>query len=151
GMPDGVFSILTGPGDRLGRAFLEAGFGGLVFTGSKAIGVRVLSGFVGDYPKPAVVGVGGKNPSVVTARGELEEAAEARARSALGYGGQKRSACSRAYVERAVYGRFREAIEAVTRGMKVGDPLRREVSLGPLINERALDAHRGALDEARRD
>ena len=45
--------------------------------------------------------MGGKNACLVTATADLDAAAEAVARSAFGFGGQKCSACSRVYVERA--------------------------------------------------
>jgi len=151
GLPAGVFNIVTGAGDRLGRAFLESGFDGLVFTGSKTIGMRLLSGFARDYPKPVIVEMGGKNPAVVTARADLEKAAQGIARSAFGYGGQKCSACSRVFVDRTVHDRFLEALVGVTRALRIGDPVERDVYLGPLINERAVAKHRQAIDHARRD
>src|SRR5678815_5362628 len=137
GLPAGVCNIVTGSGSRLGRAFLEAGFDGLVFTGSKEVGMRLLSGFGRDYPRPVIVEMGGKNPAVVTASADIEKAAQGVARSAFGYGGQKCSACSRVYVEQSVYDKFVDALVDVTRSLKVGDPLLRDVYLGPLINERA--------------
>src|SRR5678815_743327 len=151
GLPAGVCNIVTGSGSRLGRAFLEAGFDGLVFTGSKEVGMRLLSGFGRDYPRPVIVEMGGKNPAVVTASADIEKAAQGVARSAFGYGGQKCSACSRVYVEQSVYDKFVDALVDVTRSLKVGDPLLRDVYLGPLINERAVATHNAALAEARRD
>ena len=151
GLPAGVFNMVTGAGDRLGRAFLEAGFDGLVFTGSKAIGLRLLSGFSHEYPKPVIVEMGGKNPAVVTARADLEKAAQGVARSAFGFGGQKCSACSRCYVESSVYEKFLEALVAAGRGLKVGDPVQRDVYMGPVIHERALETWQQAVGEARRD
>src|SRR3712207_7997642 len=45
--------------------------------------------------------MGGKNPAIVSAKADLELAAEGVLRSAFGFSGQKRSACSRVYVERS--------------------------------------------------
>ena len=55
-----------------------------------------------DYPRPIITEMGGKNPSIVTASADLDEAAEGVMRSAFGFDGQKCSANSRVYVERSV-------------------------------------------------
>ncbi|HEY3174859.1 MAG TPA: aldehyde dehydrogenase family protein [Candidatus Polarisedimenticolia bacterium] len=151
GLPAGVFNIITGSGGVLGRAFLEAGLDGLVFTGSRQVGFELMASFARDYPRPVIVEMGGKNPAVVTARADIEKAAQGVARSAFGYGGQKCSACSRAFVDRSVYDRFMEALVETTRGMRIGDPIERETYLGPLINEKAAAVWTLAIDEARRD
>ncbi len=150
GIPPGVFNIVTGSGGRLGRAFLEAGFDGLVFTGSREVGMQMLASFGRDHPRPVIVEMGGKNPAIVTARADLEKAAQGVARSAFGYGGQKCSACSRAYVVRDVYDSFLEALVETARALKVGDPVETDTYLGPLINEAAVSAYRRAVAEARR-
>jgi 1-pyrroline-5-carboxylate dehydrogenase len=151
GAPPGVVNFVTGSGDRLGPAFLDAGFDGLVFTGSKRVGFELLQRFWRDYPKPVVVEMGGKNPAIVTARADLDKAAQGIARSAFGYGGQKCSACSRALVAAPVYDEFLARLERQARGLKIGDPAARDTYLGPLIDEAALSTYRAALAEARRD
>ena len=151
GVPPGVFNFVTGSGDKLGKAFLEAGFDGLVFTGSKKVGLDLMGRFWREYPKPVIVEMGGKNPAVVTARADLAKAASGVARSAFGYGGQKCSACSRAYVEAPVYEAFLEALVSTARGLKVGDPALRGTYMGPLINASAVATYKRAVEEARRD
>ena len=68
---------------------------------------------------------------------DLDKAAEGVARSAFGLGGQKCSACSRVYVERAATERFKAILLDKTRELKVGDPLARDTFMGPLISEQA--------------
>ena len=138
-------------GGALGVTFLEAGFDGLVFTGSKKVGLDLMGRFWREYPKPVIVEMGGKNPAVVTARADLAKAASGVARSAFGYGGQKCSACSRAYVEAPVYDEFLEALVSTARGLKVGDPALRGTYMGPLITASAVATYRRAVEEARRD
>ena len=57
--------------------------------------------FAADYPKPVICEMGGKNPAIVSALADLDIAAAGVARSAFGLSGQKCSACSRVYVQRA--------------------------------------------------
>ncbi len=50
--------------------------------------------------------MGGKNPTIVTKRADLDKATDGVIRSAFGFGGQKCSANSRVYVEREIYDDF---------------------------------------------
>jgi 1-pyrroline-5-carboxylate dehydrogenase len=92
--------------------------------------------------------MGGKNPAIVTARADLEVAVEGVARSAFGLSGQKCSAASRCYVDRGVYDEFVERLAARARATTVGDPLRRDVFMGPVIDEAAVTRFAAAVGEA---
>jgi 1-pyrroline-5-carboxylate dehydrogenase len=151
GVPAGVFQFVTGTGGDLGNAFFDEGFDGVVFTGSKAVGMDLYRGFAKEYPRPVICEMGGKNPAIVTRHADLQKAAEGVARSAFGYGGQKCSACSRAYVERPVYDAFLEKLRAVAAGLTVGDPGERGVYMGPVVNKKALARYESAVATAKRD
>ena len=62
--------------------------------------MSIYRSFATDYPKPVICEMGGKNPAIVSAKADLDTAADGVARSAFGFSGQKCSACSRVYVER---------------------------------------------------
>jgi 1-pyrroline-5-carboxylate dehydrogenase len=72
-------------------------------------------------------------------------------RSAFGFTGQKCSACSRVYVERAVADEFVAKLADRAAKIQVGDPVEREVYMGPVIDRDAVDRFRQAVAEARRD
>jgi 1-pyrroline-5-carboxylate dehydrogenase len=152
GVPDGVFNLVMGPGSTVGQEISEnAGVDGVVFTGSYEIGMRLFRTFSTRWPKPCIVEMGGKNPAIVSARADLEEAAEGIVRSAFGYGGQKCSANSRVYVERPVHDELMKLLVRATEALTVGDPLHRSVWLGPVIDEAAVARHLAAVAKARRD
>ncbi len=151
GVPPGVFQFVTGSGRELGDAFLDARFDGIVFTGSKEVGLDLYRRFAKPWPKPVIVEMGGKNPAIVTRNADLQKAAYGVARSAFGYGGQKCSACSRAFVANEVYDAFLERLVEVASHMTIGDPTERTTYLGPLISAKAKATHAAALAEARRD
>lgn len=151
GVPPGVFQFVTGGGRALGEAFLDARFDGIVFTGSKAVGLDLYKRFAKPWPKPVIVEMGGKNPAIVTRNADLQKAAEGVARSAFGYGGQKCSACSRAFVAGEVYDAFLERLVGVAENMTIGDPTERATYLGPVISAQAKATHAAAHAEARRD
>ena len=96
-----------------------------------------------DVPKPVICEMGGKNPTIVTKNADLDKATDGVLRSAFGFGGQKCSACSRVFVEREVYDDFLQGLKTKTEKIKVGNPIERDVYLGPVINEAALDDVRG--------
>ncbi|MBI3456413.1 MAG: aldehyde dehydrogenase family protein [Candidatus Rokubacteria bacterium] len=152
GLPTGAFNCVTGPGGVVGAELVESHeVAGLIFTGSKAVGWTIWQRFNRTAIRPCILELGGKNPAIVTATANLETAAEGVMRSAYGLGGQKCSACSRVYVDRRVATAFTEALVAKTRTIRVGDPVRKEVFLGPLINEAAVRTFAGAATEAGRD
>ena len=103
GVPAGVFNLVTGPGETVGAELQESpDIDGMVFTGSYEVGMKLYTGFTRDYPRPIITEMGGKNPAIITASADLDEAAEGVMRSAFGFDGQKCSANSRVYVERSV-------------------------------------------------
>jgi 1-pyrroline-5-carboxylate dehydrogenase len=152
GLPDGVFNFVTGPGETVGAELEEnPDIDGMVFTGSYEVGMKLYTHFTRDYPRPIITEMGGKNPAIVTASADLDEAAEGVMRSAFGFDGQKCSANSRVYVDRSVAGEFVDRLVEKARTIKVGDPTRRDRWMGPVINERALAKFTSAVDEAKRD
>ena len=86
--------------------------------------------FAAGYPKPAICEMGGKNPVIVTAAADLDEATDGVMRSAFGFGGQKCSAASRVYVERPVVDEFIDGLVAKAEKIAVGDPLDRRRTSG---------------------
>jgi 1-pyrroline-5-carboxylate dehydrogenase len=152
GVPAGAFNLVTGPGETVGAELEEnPGIDGLIFTGSYEVGMRLYTHFTRDYPRPIITEMGGKNPAIVTASADLDEAAEGVMRSAFGFDGQKCSANSRVYVERGVARPFVERLVERARQIRVGDPTQRDVWMGPVINERAVRKFTDAVEEAKRD
>ena len=152
GLPDGALNLVMGPGETVGQELQEnPGINGIVFTGSYDVGFELFKKFSTRFPRPAIVEMGGKNPAIVTARADLEEAAEGIVRSAFGFSGQKCSANSRVYVERPVHDELVRLMVEKTAALTVGDPLVRSNWMGPVIDQRAVDRFEQASTEARRD
>ncbi len=152
GLPDGVFNLVTGPGETVGAELQEnSGIDGMVFTGSYEVGMKLYRSFTKDFPRPIITEMGGKNPAIVTRSADLDEAAEGVMRSAFGFDGQKCSANSRVYVDKEVAREFVDKLVEKTRGITVGDPTKRETWMGPVINQRALDTFARASHDARSD
>jgi 1-pyrroline-5-carboxylate dehydrogenase len=154
GVPGGAINYISGPGGLVGEEIAKnEGVAGIAFTGSKDVGMNIYREFVNNqpYPKPFISEMGSKNPAIITAKGELEKAAEGVLRSAYGYGGQKCSATSRVYVERGVKNDFLKILQEKVDKLKVGDPREKDVFVGPVIDEKAVKKYERSLDLARKD
>ena len=151
GLPPGVFNYVTGPGSTVGQELVEnEGIDGFVFTGSRDVGLKAFRSVNRKFPKPIITELGGKNPTIVTATADLNRAALGTMRAAFGFGGQKCSACSRVLVDRRVKKAFLERLVAETKKIKVGDPTRRDVYLGPVINEAAVKTYAKAIADVKK-
>ena len=152
GIPPGAFHYLPGRGSVVGDAIVHhPDVDGITFTGSYEVGMGIYKGFATEYPKPIICEMGGKNPTIVTKNADLDKATDGVMRSAFGFGGQKCSANSRVYVEREVYDEFVDRLRQKTSGIKVGNPLERDVYLGPVINQAAIETYEKAAAEAKKN
>jgi 1-pyrroline-5-carboxylate dehydrogenase len=151
GLPAGVFHFLPG-GDEVGKLVVDhGGVDGITFTGSYAVGMKIYKEFSKGVPRPAVCEMGGKNPAIVSARADLDLAAEGVLRSAFGFSGQKCSACSRVYVERSVANEFTGKLADRAARLRVGDPLDRDAYMGPVIDAEAVERFKEAVKEAKKE
>ena len=139
GVPEDVIQYVAGSGSEVGATMVENPLTqGMVFTGSYEVGMHIYKNFAKQYPKPVIAEMGGKNPCIVTSSADIDAAVDGILRSAFGYGGQKCSACSRVYVEDKVKDEFVKKFVEKSKDIVVGNPLNREVFLGPVINESAV-------------
>jgi 1-pyrroline-5-carboxylate dehydrogenase len=152
GLPPGVFHFVVGRREDIGDTLWQhPGVDGVVFTGSKTVGLRIYHGISTRWIKPCLMELGGKNACIVMESADLDAAAEGVMRSAFGLQNQKCSATSRVYVHRAVAGAFVERLLEKTAEMTIGDPTARDVYFGPVINERAVARYETAVAQATRE
>jgi 1-pyrroline-5-carboxylate dehydrogenase len=152
GVPAGVFNFVSGHGREIGDPLWQhPGVDGVVFTGSKPVGMRIFHGLSRDWVKPCLMELGGKNATIVMETADLDAAAEGVMRSAFGLQNQKCSATSRVYVQAGVKAAFLAKLMEKTRGITMGDVSRRDVWFGPVINERAVQRWEKAVAQAGRE
>jgi 1-pyrroline-5-carboxylate dehydrogenase len=152
GVPDGVFNLLVGRREEIGDPLWQhPGIDGVVFTGSKQVGMRIHAGLSSSWIKPCLLELGGKNAAIVLRSADLDAAAEGVMRSAFSLQNQKCSATSRVYVQREVMEPFLDRLIEKTRAMKMGDPSERDVFFGPVINQLAVDRFQRAVSQAREE
>ncbi len=153
GVPAGAFNFITGSGRVVGeRLVTHPGVDGITFTGSYDVGMHILRTFAqGQYPRPVIAEMGGKNPTIITNKADLDKAAMGVMRSAFGLQGQKCSACSRVYVHADVKDAFMEKLLALTKEIHVGDPTQKENWMGPVANKGAFEDYKKFVADLRQD
>jgi 1-pyrroline-5-carboxylate dehydrogenase len=153
GVPKGVVNYVTGPGPEFEEEFTSnPDVAGIAFTGSRDVGLRLRRKFLMNqpYPKPMVLEMGSKNPTIVTGSADLKKAVEGIIRASFGYDGQKCSATSRVYVQDSVKSQFLAMLTARVKELVVGDPRLEDVFFGPLINQAAVERFTKAVEDAKR-
>jgi 1-pyrroline-5-carboxylate dehydrogenase len=152
GLPEGAINFVTGGGSEVGQALIDSReVDGIVFTGSKEVGYRILRESIVDYPRPTIAEMGGKNPVIVMDSADVDMAVVGTARAAFGYSGQKCSAASRVYVHSGVKDEFVRRLVEYTNGLVVGDPTKAETFMGPVINRSAYEKFQEASEVAARN
>jgi 1-pyrroline-5-carboxylate dehydrogenase len=152
GVPAGAVNFVTGPGGNFEDEFVTShDVAGIAFTGSRDVGMRLFRRFHTEqpYPKPILMEMGSKNPTIVTAKADIAKAVEGTVRAAFGYGGQKCSATSRVYVQKEVKDQFLKSLKERVAKVEVGDPRDEGVFMGPIINQKAVEKFQWAVNEAK--
>ena len=151
GVPDGVFNFITGPGRTVGQTLVDhPDVAGITFTGSYDVGMNILRTFShSGYPRPVIAEMGGKNPTIISKKADLDKAAMGVMRSAFGLQGQKCSACSRVYVHNDVKEPFMDKFLALTEKIQVGDPTLKENFMGPVVNKGVYEDYQKFVSDLR--
>jgi len=149
GLPEGLFQVLPGRGDVVGERFVtNESVRKVVFTGSTAVGKKVMAG-CSHQVKAVTLELGGKSANVIFADSDLEKAAATAPYAVFENAGQDCCARSRILVERSVLDRFMELLEPAVAGVAVGQPLDEATEMGPLVARAHLDKVESYLDESK--
>ena len=148
GLPAGVFNLVTGDGPTAGQPLAEHPDVAMIhFTGSNEIG-RLMARIAAEGFKRTSLELGGSNAFVVLEDADIEAASACGAWAAYEFQGQTCISASRHIVHRAVAAQYRDAVVARARRLRVGDPYRADVELGPLISEVQRDRVHKEIVEA---
>jgi len=141
GVPAEALTCLPGSGRVIGDGLVEhPDVAGVTFTGSYDVGFkRLYQRFAGEFPKPAIVEMGGKNPALVMPSADIAQAVQGIYRSAFGMNGHKCSACSRVYVHRAVAAELLAGLVKAADAVDPGDPLQKGTFVGPVATKQSYD------------
>jgi len=136
GLPAGVYNVITGSGRTIGQALSEhPDVDMLSFTGSTAVGRSCVHAAADSNIKKLGLELGGKNPIIVFADSDLEDAADGAAFGISFNTGQCCVSSSRLIVERSVAAKFEKLLVEKMKKIRVGDPLDERTQVGAITTE----------------
>jgi aminomuconate-semialdehyde/2-hydroxymuconate-6-semialdehyde dehydrogenase len=140
GIPDGVYNVVHGFGPNSAGEFLtqHPDVNAVTFTGESQTGAAIMK-TVAASVKPVSFELGGKNAAIVFADCDFEEAVNGISEAVFLNTGQVCLCAERVYVERAIYGRFVDALKGKAESLRMGSPLEKSTDLGPLISSQHRD------------
>jgi succinate-semialdehyde dehydrogenase/glutarate-semialdehyde dehydrogenase len=133
GLPEGLIRVVHG-GGAVGDALARSSVGKVFFTGSVEVG-RKVGEVCASALKGSVLELGGKDPMIVCADADLDNAVAGALWGGFANAGQTCSGIERVYVVREVADRFVEGVASGAERMRVGEPLQWETEIGPMTSD----------------
>ncbi|MED1066092.1 aldehyde dehydrogenase [Bacillus paralicheniformis] len=152
GMPDGVVNIVHGFGpDSAGAALSEhPDVDAISFTGETTTG-KIIMEAASKTLKKLSFELGGKNPNIIFADADMEEAVSISLKSSFVNQGEVCMSGSRIYVEREAYDEFLNKFVEKTKELKVGDPFDPDTNIGALISSEHTERVMNYIELAKRE
>jgi alpha-ketoglutaric semialdehyde dehydrogenase len=146
GLPPGVLNVVHG--FAAGAHLVDhADVAAVTFTGSTAVGRMIHD--ASHLGQRLQLELGGKNPVVVLADADIDTAADVVARSSFSLTGQACTGAGRVIVEESVHDELLEAVVARAGRHVIGPGDRDGVTMGPLVDERAVASMEAAVTTAK--
>jgi lactaldehyde dehydrogenase/glycolaldehyde dehydrogenase len=137
-VPPGIVNVLTGSGRVVGDALVRHPITQMVtVTGSVRAGREILAA-AAENIVPVSLELGGKAPFVVLDDADVASAVENALDARFWNCGQVCTCNERTYVQRGVYDEFVERFVDAASSLRMGDPTRDDVQMGPKVNEPEL-------------
>jgi len=151
GLPAGAFNLVMGSGREVGQTLVDHPLvNALSFTGSVATGDRILRAASARRAKVQLE-MGGKNPLIVLADADLDQAVDCALQGSYFSTGQRCTASSRLIVEAEVHDAFVARLRNRLVNLKVGHALERGTEMGPVVDDNQLAQNLGYIDIARNE
>ena len=151
GIPPGVINIVHGLGAKAGRALTaHPDVPVISFTGGTKTGADVASSSAPLFKKLSLE-LGGKNPNIIFADANLDEAIATTIQSSFANQGEICLCGSRIFVERPIYDEFLRTFVERTSALRVGDPIDPSTDVGALISRAHLEKVSGFVALAREE
>jgi len=150
GFPAGVLQVVTGLPAEIGAALTGSPLVRKIsFTGSTRIG-QLLMQQSADSVKRLSLELGGNAPFIVFDDADIDIAVAGVMVSKFRNAGQTCVCANRILVQRGIYPRFAAKLLEAVATLKVGDGFTVGSTIGPLINDRAVEKVNGQIEDALR-
>jgi aminomuconate-semialdehyde/2-hydroxymuconate-6-semialdehyde dehydrogenase len=149
GLPKGVLNIVHGLGAKAGQAIIEhPDITAISFTGGTVTGKKIAS-IAAPMFKKLSLELGGKNPNIIFADCDFEQALSTSIQSSFSNQGEICLCGSRIFVEENIYEKFVTAFVEKTKKLKIGDPLEEGTRVGALVSEAHMNKVLSYIELAR--
>ncbi|HRG78803.1 MAG TPA: aldehyde dehydrogenase [Cyclobacteriaceae bacterium] len=151
GLPAGVLNIVHGLGGKVGQAIVEhPEVRAISFTGGTVTG-KTIAATAAPMFKKLSLELGGKNPNLIFADCDFEQAVSTSINSSFSNQGEICLCGSRILVERSLYQKFVDEFVKRTRELTVGDPLDEKTRVGALVSEGHMNKVLSYIDLAKKE
>ncbi len=151
GLPAGVLNIVHGTGPNAGQAISEhPEIKAISFTGGTETGKRIAATAAPMFKKLSLE-LGGKNPNIIFADCDFDEALKTSVHSSFANQGQICLCGSRIFVERSIYDRFKSAFIERVNDLVVGDPSDEKSNLGAVVSKPHMEKVLGFVQLAKEE
>ncbi|MFC4273648.1 NAD-dependent succinate-semialdehyde dehydrogenase [Achromobacter aloeverae] len=148
GVPKAAIGIVFGIPSEISRYLIASPIvSKITFTGSIPVG-KLLAAQAGSLMKPVTMELGGHAPTIICGDVDPEQAADLLARAKFANGGQICLSPTRFFVERNIAERFTARFAEQALAWRVGNGLETGSQMGPLLNNRRLQAITSLVDDA---
>ena len=118
-------------------------------TGSTQMG-KALGKHVTERFGKLIMELGGNNAMIVTPSADMRLVLRAIIFSAVGTCGQRCTTLRRVIIHTSIYSKFASELKKYYKTIKIGNPLEKDVLIGPIISEDAFNQMQDVLQECRR-
>jgi acyl-CoA reductase-like NAD-dependent aldehyde dehydrogenase len=146
GLPEGLVRVVHG-GGAVGDALARSSAEKIFFTGSVEVG-RKVGAVCAEQLKGSVLELGGKDPMIVCADADLDNAISGAVWGGFANAGQTCSGIERVYVVREVADRFVAGVAREAQKLRLGDPMQWDTEIGPMTSEGQYEIVRELIDDA---
>jgi aminomuconate-semialdehyde/2-hydroxymuconate-6-semialdehyde dehydrogenase len=151
GLPAGVLNIVHGLGGKVGQAIVEhPEVRAISFTGGTVTG-KTIAATAAPMFKKLSLELGGKNPNLIFADCDFEQAVSTSINSSFSNQGEICLCGSRILVERSLYQKFVDEFVKRTKELTVGDPLDEKTRVGALVSEGHMNKVLSYIDLAKKE
>lgn len=147
GAPKGVWTNLFISSDQVAEVIADKRVRGVALTGSEGAGSAVAEQ-AGKHLKKSTLELGGNDVFIVLDDADLEKAIKIGCQARVNNTGQVCTAAKRFILHEKIAEEFKAGMIKVFEGLKIGDPLDPETTLGPLSSADALEKLTEQVDKA---
>jgi len=145
-VPEGVCNLITGAREAGEWICNEPKIALVSATGSTRMGKAVGASVAARLGK-SLLELGGNNAIIISKEADLEIALVGSLFGAVGTAGQRCTTTRRLIIHETVYDNFKKKLVTAYKQLKIGDPLKEENHVGPLIDKDAVKVYLNALEE----